>query len=98
LTDATARIDELLAELRRVAAVREAEVKNLENGLKSMQEKEQALRNRIDHLKNLPLPVAEHFAELTESGEKRSAIRDYVLFGAGVVVSTIVSIILEVAL
>ena len=36
--------------------------------------------------------MAEHFAKLTEVGEKRSAKRDYLLFGAGVIVSVLTAI------
>jgi hypothetical protein len=63
----------------------EQEVVNLQNQKRESQE-------RIEHLQNLPLPVAEHFANLTLVGAKRSARRDYVLFGTGVIVSTLIAI------
>lgn len=98
LSEASRRVDSLLEELQDVASSREAAVQKLEADLTSMQERERELRQTIDDLKNVPLPVAEHFAKLTEPGERRSAWRDYILFGAGVVVSTIVGIVLEIAL
>jgi hypothetical protein len=47
-------------------------------------------------LEKTPLAVAEHFAKLVAPGEKRSAMRDYLLFGAGVVVSTAIGIVIQV--
>lgn len=43
----------------------------------------------------VPLPVADYFASMVSKGEKSSAIRDYGLFTAGVVVSEIVGIVLK---
>ena len=63
--------------------------------LRQMQDREKELEERIQHLQNVPLPVAEHFAKLTTQGETRSAKRDYMLFGAGVIVSTVIAIILK---
>ena len=96
LTTASAEVDSILRELSTVAREKEKSVKQLEVGLSSLQEKEQALKDKISALENTPLPVAEHFAKLVESGEKRSAARDYVLFGAGVVVTAVVTIIIQV--
>jgi chromosome segregation ATPase len=96
LTTASAEVDSILRELSTVAREKEKSVKQLEVGLSSLQEKEQALKDKISALENTPLPVAEHFAKLVESGEKRSATRDYVLFGAGVVVTAVVTIIIQV--
>lgn len=98
LTEVSRKVDALLEELRTVATTREAAARKLEADLEAMQQREGELRRRIDELKDVPLPVAEHLAKLMEPGEKRSALRDYVLFGAGVLVSTIIGIILEIAL
>ncbi len=38
---------------------------------------------------------AEYFATLVNKGEKSSALRDYILFTAGVVVSAIVAVVLK---
>ena len=96
LTSASAEVDSVLRELSTVAKEKEVSVKQLEAGLSALQEKEQELKDKISALEKTPLPVAEHFAKLIKSGEKRSAIRDYVLFGAGVVVTTVVTIIIQV--
>jgi len=94
LARASAEVDAVLGELAKVARDREEAISNLEAELGALEAKERALQQRINDLQNVPLPVAEHFAALTESGEKRSARRDYLLFGAGVLVSTSISIIL----
>ena len=83
----------MLAELATVAGERETAVKGLEDQLASLSQREQELQARIDQLQNVPLPVAEHFAKLTSAGEKRSAMRDYILFALGVFVSTAISIV-----
>ncbi len=93
LTRASDGVDQILSELAGVAREREAAVARLERELGELSSREQHLQKRIDDLQNVPLPVAEHFVALTSQGEKRSAKRDYVLFGAGVLVSTITSII-----
>jgi uncharacterized protein (DUF3084 family) len=82
-----------LSELAQVARDREAAVSTLENQLKDLETKEKTLQQRIEHLQAVPLPVAEYFAQLTGAGERRSAMRDYMLFGAGVLVSTAISIV-----
>jgi hypothetical protein len=98
LAEASRRVDSLLDELREVATNRETAVRKLEIDLISLQDREKELRRTIDELKDVPLPVADRLAALIEPGEKRSEFRDYFLFGAGVIVSTIVSYILEIAL
>ena len=98
LIEASRKVDALLQELYKVANTREVAVRKLEADLASLQHREQELRRTIDELQDVPVPVADRLAALLEPGEKRSAWRDYILFGAGVVVSTIVGIILEVAL
>lgn len=95
LIKASKEVDRVLNELTEVASGRENAVRTLESQLSSLEEKEKDLKNRIDTLEKLRIPVAEYFAKLVESGEKRSAQRDYLLFGAGVVVSTIIAIILK---
>ena len=60
-----------------------------------MQTKEKELEDRITLLKDVPLPVADRIAEITSGSDRRSARRDYILFGAGVIVSTAIAIILK---
>jgi septal ring factor EnvC (AmiA/AmiB activator) len=95
LTQASSEVDSLLAELAQVARDRENTVQELGNHLAELEQKEAQLQKRIEELQGIPIPAADHFARLVQSGEKRSAWRDYILFGAGVVVSIIVSLIID---
>ena len=95
LTESSREVDRVLRELTEVASNREASVNKLESELSRLETKEQELKQRVDALANVQLPVADYFAKLVQKGEKRSAMRDYVLFGAGVVVSTSIAIILK---
>jgi len=97
LTTASAEVDSLLNELSKVAKEKETSVKQLENGLTLLEQKEKELKDNIHILKSVPIPVAEHFAKIVESGERRSAVRDYVLFGAGVLVTTVITIAIQLA-
>jgi hypothetical protein len=96
LMKSSKEMDALLAELAQVAKDREQAVKKMEADLSNLQGREQELQKKIEHLEKVPLPVAEYFAQLTSTGEKRSARRDYLLFGAGVVVSTVIAILLKI--
>ena len=95
LNTASAQVDSVLRELSTVAQEKEQAVKKLETGLAKLQEREQELKKKIEDLKNVPLPVAEQFAKLVEPSERRGARRDYILFGAGVLVTTIITILLQ---
>lgn len=82
----------MLAELAQVATDRAQAVQQLETDLATMSGREQELKQRIDALEKTPLAVAEHFAKLVAPGEKRSVMGDYLLFRAGVVVSTAIAL------
>lgn len=98
LLEASRKVDALIKELNNVAETREAAVRRLEHDLKHLHRREEELRRTIADLKDVPVPVADRFAALLAPSERRSAVRDYALFGAGVMVSTIVGIVLEIAL
>lgn len=95
LTRSSAEVDLVLRELAQVARDREAAARKLETGLSGLEAREKDLKQRIEILQETPIPVAEHFAKLLQSGERRSARRDYVLFGAGVVVTTGITIAIQ---
>jgi len=96
LTKASREVDSVLSELAQVARSREGAVQKLEADLEALETREKELKQRIEALEKTPLPVAEHFAKLLQSGEKRRATRNYVLFGAGVMVTTLIAIIIQV--
>jgi len=95
LTKASREVDSILGELAQVARSRESAVVKLESDLSSLEAREKELKDKIEVLQKVPIPVAEHFARLLESGEKRSARRDYALFGAGVLVTTFIAIAIQ---
>jgi hypothetical protein len=97
LVNASEEVDRVLTEISAVATNREDTIKKLELNLSSLEKKETDLKQKIKTLEKLPIPVAEHFTKLMESGEKRSARRDYLLFGAGVAVSTMIAIVLKIS-
>lgn len=86
-------VDRLLDELAEVAAERQAAVDQLTKQLAVLSKQEQELRRRKDELGNVSIPVVQAFAEISAEGEKRSARRDYLLFGLGVVITTVISIV-----
>jgi serine/threonine protein phosphatase PrpC len=96
LTKASREVDAVLAELAQVALRRQTAVEGLEANLTLLESREKKLKEKIESLEKTPLPVAEHFAQLLEAGDKRIAMRDYALFGAGVGVTTVISILIQV--
>lgn len=96
LTNSSREVDLILAELAQVAGNKEVGVQRLEADLAALENHEKELKEKIDTLESTPLPVAEHFSKLIEAGEKRSTMRDYTLFAAGVVVTTLIAIIIQV--
>jgi hypothetical protein len=93
--EASHSIDETLKEMIAVTSQREATVHALSETLRELEEKEGTIRSRIDALNNTPIEVAEHFATLVHSSERRSARRDYILFGAGAVLTALISVVLS---
>jgi hypothetical protein len=96
LIKASREVDGVLAQLAEVTRNREVAVQNLETESAALETREKELKESIQALEKTPLPAAEHFAKLLESREKRSARRDYMLFGAGVMVATVIAIIAQV--
>ncbi len=95
LTKASNEVNNVLAELTKVAKDRERAVSAMETSLTLLESREKELKDKIEVLQNIPIPVAEQFAKLVAPGEKRSSKRDYFLFIAGVAVTTIITIILQ---
>lgn len=96
LSRASTEVDETLAEIETVAEQRQKIVQQLEKDMSDLSAREKELKDRITALEGVPLPAAEHFVKLSAPGERRSAWRDYILFLAGVVLSTIIAILLSI--
>jgi predicted nuclease with TOPRIM domain len=95
LADASAKMDGIVARIREYTKGREPSVAKFEEQLGLLTQQEADLRKRIEDLKQVPLPAAQYFATLVNKREKSSALRDYLLFTAGIVVSAIVTVILK---
>lgn len=95
LSEASKKMDAAVSRIQEYTKARESAVLNLETQLSQLMQQEGELRKKIEALQSVPLPVADYFASMVSKGEKSSAIRDYMLFAAGVVVSSIVGIVLK---
>lgn len=95
LAQASTEVDNVLKEIASVTQQREEKLKNLEFQLGELSQREKEMKNRIDTLKNIPIEAVDHFVQELEKGDKRSASRDYFLFGAGIIASIIITIMLK---
>lgn len=95
LVNASKEVDSVLFELNEVTKERENKISRLEIELSKMEQTEKELKEKIEKLQNVPLPVAEYFSDLLATKERRSAKRDYLLFAAGVIVTTLITILLQ---
>jgi hypothetical protein len=80
-------MDVIVKQIQNYTEGREQAVAKLESQLGILSNQEQELKQRIQSLQNLPLPAAEYFAQLVSRSERRSALRDYILFLLGVLVT-----------
>jgi uncharacterized phage infection (PIP) family protein YhgE len=95
LVDASSEVDRVLSEMSEMSLQRENAISEYESKLKDLKEKHKHLEGKVEILGKVPVPAIEYFVSELEKGEKRSAWRDYVLFGLGVVVSTVITIALK---
>jgi len=95
LSETSQKMDGIVSRIQQYTKMRELAVTKLETQLGQLAQQEHQLRESVEQLQQVPLPAAEYFASLVNEREKSSALRDYVLFTAGVVVSAIVTIILK---
>ena len=95
LIEASAEVDRVLKEIAEIGNQRQGDIAKLELQLQNLTDHEKQLQEKVNALEKVPLPAIEHFVKAIESGEKRSALRDYILFGLGVIVSTVIAIVLK---
>ncbi|HOD05052.1 MAG TPA: hypothetical protein PKH92_08415 [Anaerolineaceae bacterium] len=95
LSRSSAEVDQVLREIAVVSQERAQHVTSLEKQLEELATREKQVRERIEVLEKVPLEAVQYFEGMLDKGDKRSAWRDYMLFGLGVVVSTAISIILK---
>ena len=94
LNESSSEVDEVLKELATVAEQRQEAAQKLQAELRQLEQKEKELQERVQALQDIPIPVADYFAEIAAQGERRSAWRDYVLFGAGLIAAKPIDIVL----
>ena len=95
LKKASSEIDTLLIEFDSISKERQNKIQGLEKKLNDLTLQESALKDKIQTLEKVPIEAVKHFEDLLAKGDKRSAYRDYILFGSGVVLSVIVGILLK---
>jgi hypothetical protein len=66
-----------------------------ESRVAHLSEKEKELREQVDSLGQIPLPAMEYFEGLLNKGERSAARRDYLLFGAGILATVALSLVLN---
>jgi hypothetical protein len=87
-------LDKILAQIVEVAQDRAQAATNLQAQMKKLEEAEEEYLVRIEILKNEPLRVMSDLLNELQPNQIRTPRRDFMLFLAGVVVSTLVSILL----
>jgi hypothetical protein len=95
LSAASQKMDVIVKQIQEYTQRREQAVAELESQLGVLSQQEQEMKQRIQGLQNVPLAAAEYFAQLVDKRERRSALRDYVLFLIGVVVTSGVEVLLR---
>jgi TolA-binding protein len=95
LRDVNSDLQDAVEDMERELAARESALLALQERLSELGTREQDLESRIQALSKIEPEAVKVFAELTAPGEKRSARRDYVLFGAGAATSLLTSIVFE---
>jgi prefoldin subunit 5 len=91
LEKTSAEFDSMYGEMAEVLGQREAAITRLQKRVENLGEQETQLQRKVETLGRVPLPAVDYFADIVQRGEKRSAWRDYVLFGLGVVMGTVVN-------
>lgn len=93
LTNTSNELDALMGQLSSDIQTRTSALDELESQIKDAEMRDASLREQFDALQKAPPAVAEYFAQLTNESEKKSKIRDYFLFFAGVVFSVLFQIV-----
>jgi hypothetical protein len=95
LDAASKEVDQVVLEISKLTRERETTIASLETHLKNLSEREGELKSKIAALEKVPIEAVRQFEEILRRGERRSALRDYILFGFGVIVSGIIAVFLK---
>jgi hypothetical protein len=93
LNKSSIELDNILEQIVEVAHHRAEAATNLQAEMKRLEQAEEEYLVRIETLKNEPLRVINDLLNELEPNRIRTPRRDFMLFAAGVLVSTIVSIL-----
>lgn len=95
LTKSSEEVDNIVRELTLIGQERSTSVAKLEQQLEELSTREQQAKDRIQTLEKVPVEAVKYFEQILAKEDKRSAWRDYTLFGLGVLVSTVITILLQ---
>ncbi len=95
LNTAFAEVERATGEFTALMKEKESSIDLLESRLSELTVEESQLKSKVATLQQVPLEAISHFEAILDKGEKRSALRDYKLFGLGVIVSVVITIILK---
>jgi hypothetical protein len=95
LAKSSKEVDEVIKEMARISQERAISVTKLEQQLEELTQREQEANARIQTLEKVPVEAIQYFEQVLQKGDRRSAWRDHVLFGLGVIVSTVIAIALR---
>jgi cytochrome c-type biogenesis protein CcmH/NrfG len=93
----SSRFDEVLREVTQLAIERERDVARASERVEALATQEAQTKARIDELSRVSVPAAEYFVEVVRQSEKNASRRDFALFLAGAVVTTIIAVVLRLA-
>ncbi|WP_298495437.1 hypothetical protein [uncultured Algibacter sp.] len=95
LKNATEEIDGVIEEISKISREKQQTIENLESTLTELETQESDLKEKISAMEKVPVESLKHFEEILNKGNKRSAIRDYVIFIFGIILTTIIAILLN---
>ena len=95
LKNAFTEVDKATVEFSELMKEKEKNIDAIEKRLAELTEEETTLKDKVHILQKVPLEALTHFEEILNKGDKRSALRDYLLFISGIVLSVIVTLILK---
>ena len=88
-------LDQILAQIVEVAQDRAEAATKLQAEMKKLEEAEEEYLVRIEILKNEPLRIMSDLLNELQPNQIRTPRRDFVLFAAGVLLSAIISVVLN---
>jgi hypothetical protein len=88
-------VDEIIAEYAQICHAQVLTVERLNENIEKLKITEKEYTEKIEDLKNLPLPVIDHLLKQLEPSERRSMWRDIMLFILGLIISPIIAYVLK---